>query len=148
MWTSEQYQEYVRTGKKPMDVISRPSGAFNIQINPVSKPRMTQSDKWRKRPVTDRYWEFKNELLRLCESQGLVDLPKHIKKLRFVIAMPDSWSWRKKNNMCGMDHEAKPDLDNLLKSLQDCLCKSDQHICKISELSKIWGYVGSIEIII
>jgi len=30
-------------------------------INPVPKPRMTQSDKWKKRPPVLRYFAFKDE---------------------------------------------------------------------------------------
>jgi Holliday junction resolvase RusA-like endonuclease len=58
--------------------------------------------------------------------------------------MPASWSNKKKNDMCDRDHTVKPDLDNLLKALQDCLCKNDQYICKIQNLSKTWSYTGKI----
>ena len=35
---------------------------ITLNIVPVAKPRMTQSDKWKKRPATDKYWKFKDDL--------------------------------------------------------------------------------------
>jgi len=119
---------------------------YRININPVSKPRMVHSDKWKKRPATSKYWGFKDELIAKCNVAGLNDLPTHIESIDFYIPMPESWSNKKKDEMNNKDHEQKPDLDNLLKSLQDCLCKSDQHISFIGRLSKSWAYMGLIEI--
>ena len=29
---------------------------ITLNITPVAKPRMTQSDKWKKRPIVEKYW--------------------------------------------------------------------------------------------
>ena len=35
---------------------------ISINIQPVAKPRMTRSDRWKKRPVVLKYWQFKDAL--------------------------------------------------------------------------------------
>ena len=117
---------------------------YTFGINPVSKPRMVRSDKWKKRDVTDNYWAFKTELKLNANLQGLKTLPSEIESLLFIVPMPDSWSEKKKKEHDGMPHIQRPDLDNFLKGIQDCLCSEDSHIWKISNLSKIWGRQGQI----
>ena len=39
---------------------------ITLNIVPVAKPRMTQSDKWKKRPVVQKYWKYKDDLKLLC----------------------------------------------------------------------------------
>jgi Holliday junction resolvase RusA-like endonuclease len=102
---------------------------------------MTQSDKWRQRECTTRYWAFKNQLKALW---GEGDLPAAI-GLVFIMPMPASWSEKKKNLMMGKPHQAKPDIDNLLKAFQDCLAESDSYIWRV-DAAKYWGKSGSIEI--
>lgn len=145
-WSAEQYQHFVKTGHKPTIIPIKKAGLFILDVNPVPKPRMTRQDKWKERPVTKRYWSYKEDLLACCEEQGLTDIPAHIKRLSFFMQMPKTWSKVKRNEMCGKDHADRPDLDNLLKAFQDCLCKQDQHICRIKDLSKVWEYNGKIEI--
>ena len=36
--------------------------SMSINIQPVAKPRMTRSDRWKKRPVVLKYWQFKDAL--------------------------------------------------------------------------------------
>ena len=119
---------------------------YRIEINPVSKPRMTQQDKWLKRTCTNKFWGFKDELIMKCNKLGLKNLPSVINSIDFFIEMPKSWTIKKRKEMESRNHLVKPDLDNCLKSLQDCLCKNDQHICYIGRLSKSWAYEGKIEI--
>jgi len=118
--------------------------SFIFEIDPVAKPRMVRSDKWKKRPVTDHYWAFKDLLRLQANKYGLKTLPESIEYLIFVIPMPESWSQKKKVAYEGKPHKQRPDLDNCLKSLQDCLCNEDSHIWQIRDLSKIWGYTGKI----
>lgn len=118
--------------------------SYIFNINPVAKPRMVRSDKWKKRSVTDHYWAFKDELVLQANVAGLQSLPDSIEMLIFVIPMPESWSKKKKNEYEGKPHKQTPDLDNLLKSLQDCLCNQDKHIWQINNLGKIWGRTGKI----
>ena len=35
---------------------------ITLNIVHVAKPRMTQSDKWKKRPATTKYWKYKDDL--------------------------------------------------------------------------------------
>ena len=119
---------------------------YRININPVSKPRMTRSDKWRKRTCTSKFWGFKDELILKCNITGLRTLPGRIESIDFFIEMPKSWSEKKRKEMDGKPHQVKPDIDNILKAVQDCLCEKDQHIHHIGRLSKSWAYEGKIEI--
>lgn len=114
---------------------------IEFKVTPVPKPRMTRSDSWKKRPSVLRYWAFKDELVKqasdkqfeLGDSYGVT----------FFIPMTEGWSDKKKRELFGKPHQQKPDLDNLLKSINDCLKKSDQTIHMI-EASKVWWDEGKI----
>ena len=112
-----------------------------IAIDPVSKPRMTQRDRWGGRPCVDKYYAFKDELSLLWGDQEIPQ-PCH---LIFHLPMPNSWSKKKKALMNGTPHQQKPDIDNLIKSFLDSLLTSDAHIYDI-RASKFWGDKRSIEI--
>jgi Holliday junction resolvase RusA-like endonuclease len=114
---------------------------IKLAIVPVPKPRMVKSDAYAKRPAVLRYWEFKDELMRLW---GDAELPEQI-GLIFTIPMPDSWSEKKKNLMDGKPHQVKGDIDNYIKATLDCLCDRDEYIWNIAA-AKLWGREGSIEI--
>lgn len=114
---------------------------IELEIDPVAKPRMTRSDKWAHRPVVDRYFAFKDALVLLCKKQKYFLPDKY--GVRFYIAMPESWSAWRKIDMKGKPHQQKPDLDNLLKSINDCLKVSDQTIYAL-EASKYWDDEGRI----
>lgn len=114
---------------------------IELKIDPVAKPRMTRSDTWKHRPVVDRYFAFKDHLVRLCKLQKFTLPDKY--KIEFLIAMPDSWSKSKREGMIGKAHQQKPDLDNLVKSINDCLKVEDKYVYHI-EASKIWWDEGKI----
>ena len=57
--------------------------------------------------------------------------------------MPKSWSAKKKVEMIGQYHRAKPDTDNLLKAFQDSLYADDSFIADIRG-TKLWGHKGQI----
>jgi Holliday junction resolvase RusA-like endonuclease len=118
-----------------------PSLPIKLAVTPVSKPRMSQSDRWKSRACTKRYWAFKDQLKALW---GNDDLPAAI-SIKFCIPMPASWSEKKKSLMDGKPHQAKPDIDNLVKSIFDCLAKSDAYIWRVDAV-KYWAREGSIEI--
>lgn len=119
---------------------------YIIDISPVSKPRMVRSDKWKKRTITDHYWAFKDELKLKCNIAGLKELPASIDAICFIIEMPKSWSKELKELNDGRPHLQTPDLDNLIKALQDCLCTQDKHIWRIGHIEKRWGEKGQIVI--
>jgi Holliday junction resolvase RusA-like endonuclease len=121
---------------------------YVFDIDPNPKPRMTRADRWKKRPIVNTYWAFKDLLTLQANRLGLKTLPGSIKSLIFVIPMSQSWSEKKKIKYDKTPHIQKPDLDNLLKALQDCLCKDDSHIWSIGKMSKVWGRKGQILITI
>ena len=112
-----------------------------VDIDPVPKPRMTQSDKWKKRPCVQRYWDFKDDLL-LKLGRDFV-MPECNYHLIFYIKMPKSWSDKKKKEMYLKPHQQKPDKDNLEKSFLDCTCEEDSNIWD-GRVTKRWGYKGTI----
>lgn len=107
-------------------------------IVPVAKPRMTQSDKWKKRPAVMRYRHFCD----LVRVSGVL-LPNGSSVI-FELPMPKSWSKKKRLEMNGKPHQQKPDLDNLLKALADAVHEEDCTIWHYGELIKVWAEEGSI----
>ena len=117
-----------------------------LNINPIGKPRMTRSDKWKKRPAVVRYHEWKDslrsELMRLK-----IDLSNtNVFNFVFIIEMPESWSAKKKAQYVGEAHQVKPDIDNILKAILDTVNKQDQTVFKVS-MEKRWGFEGKIIIL-
>ena len=123
----------------------RTESTFLLRIAPKPKPRMVKSDAWKKRPIVVEYWKWKDELLLVAQQAGLNNLPESGAHITFWIPMPKSWSKKRRNQMRGMPHKTKPDGDNLQKAIQDCLCKSDQHIWDF-RVTKRWAEEGGIEI--
>ena len=103
-------------------------------ITPVPKPRMTNSDKWRKRPCVLRYRAFREEV-----QLKIGALPLNPFHVTFIIKMPKS------RNMEGIPHRRKPDIDNLLKALFDAIYKDDSHIDDV-RATKVWGKEAAIKI--
>jgi Holliday junction resolvase RusA-like endonuclease len=110
-----------------------------IQIEPNTKPRMTVSDKWKKRPCVLQYRAFCDEL-RL--KTGNFQLSSSF-KIVFFLSMPKSWSKKKRDLMRGQPHQETPDLDNLLKAVNDALLEQDKVIFQI-DASKWWADEGKI----
>ena len=114
---------------------------------PVPKPRMTQRDRWKERPVVVNYRNFCDELrLKLPRQLRLPDLAERVQTIdiQFNIPMPEkSWSKKKRMEMDKQPHQQKPDIDNLLKAWMDALYRNDAVIWKVSA-SKMWSIKGSI----
>ncbi|CAM8324105.1 RusA family crossover junction endodeoxyribonuclease [Enterobacter asburiae] len=107
-------------------------------ITPVSKPRMTQRDRWVKRPATAAFWAFKAEVrqLGICLSES----GYHV---TFIIPMPKSWSQKKRAQLNGQAHQQKPDKDNLEKALLDAIFDDDSRVWD-GRVTKLWGEKGQI----
>ena len=117
--------------------------SYHFHTNPVAKPRMTQRDKWKKRPVVDKYYAYKDAMNAEALQMGLPGIPGRIESLIFHVQMPKSWSKKKKEAMNGKPHRQTPDLDNLLKAFQDALCTEDKHVYAIAAgLGKFWSHEG------
>ena len=120
-------------------------------IPPTPKPRMTISDRrpyppkkykgkvW-PRPAVTRWKTFKNMVI-----AHKVTLPEDGAHVIFYLAMPKSWSRRKKEKMLGQLHKQTPDWDNLAKALCDAIYGNDACISDI-RISKYWAYEDAIQI--
>lgn len=112
-----------------------------LVIDPFPKPRMVKSDAWNGRGCVIKYWAFKDAL---NELWGEKELPEQL-GLIFTIPMPIRWTDKKKNIMNGRPHQQRPDVDNMVKSVLDCLAENDSYIWQVNAV-KIWGVTGSIQI--
>ena len=107
-------------------------------ITPIGKPRMTQRDRWHKRPATAAYWSYKAQVRLLG-----IELPESGYHITFVIPMPQRWSKKKRAQPAGPPHQQKPDKDNLEKALLDAVFDEDSHVWD-GRVTKIWGERGRI----
>jgi len=107
---------------------------FNIR--PVPKPRMTRADKWKKRPVVEKYYSFKDNLNLQADLMNF-KLP-HKLSIDFHIEMPISWSKKRKEELLGKPHQNKPDIDNLGKAFLDALVCEDMEVYDL-HLRKFWN---------
>ena len=114
-----------------------------LPVTPYGKPRMTQRDKWMRRPCVIRYRQF-CDAVRASWPAG-VPYPAKGAHITFYLPMPKSWSWAKRDAYRGQAHQGKPDKDNLEKALQDALCKDDSHVWD-SRTTKRWADAGYISI--
>jgi len=112
-----------------------------FDVDPIGKPRMTQRDKWMKRPAVIRYHAYRDTVRWIAKDWAP---PERDYWLLFTIAMPSSWSERKRAAHLGQPHQQTPDKDNLEKAFLDCFGE-DCHIWD-GRVSKIWGLRGSIHV--
>jgi len=115
---------------------------ITLKINPVAKPRMTQSDKWKKRPAVVKYWKYKDNLKLLCFLCRWK--PSEELDITFVIPMPISWSKKKRVKYNDQPHKSRPDLDNLVKAFKDALLEEDSMVHTYENIKKVWGREGQI----
>lgn len=101
---------------------------------------MTQRDKWAKRPAVLRYRDFCDQV----RAAGAA-VPESGAHITFHLAMPASWSKRKRAEMEGQPHQQKPDVDNLAKALLDACLEEDQGVWDM-RVTKVWAVSGGIEI--
>lgn len=92
------------------------------------------------------YVKAKHDLAMLfgaVEVEGSVGV-----KIIATIAMPQSWSKKRKGDMDGRHSDSKPDVDNLAGSVLDALFPDDDKRVVSLFCRKVWGYEGSMEITI
>jgi Holliday junction resolvase RusA-like endonuclease len=111
---------------------------MEIEIAPVAKPRMTQRDRWARRACVLRYFAFRDAFRPVMA----ILKPLEGYSITFIVPMPMSWSKKQKIAMDGEPHMSRPDIDNFLKGVLDCL-PEDKHIWKI-QMEKRWGLTGRI----
>lgn len=108
---------------------------LTLNIEPMGKPRMTQKDKWAKRPVTLRFHAFRDYIRLKTNSYDFSDA--YSVSWIAYFSMPKSWSKKKKKEMRGQRHRQKPDRDNIDKAILDSLMPEDSGVCDGS-ISKRW----------
>ncbi len=105
------------------------------KIRAIPKPRMTQSDKWKKRPCVLAYRKY-------CDDLRAMNFKINIEGffIQFVFAVPKSVSKKERLSRLLGDarHQIRPDIDNLCKSILDALYKDDSHVWMFGA-AKIWG---------
>lgn len=120
-----------------------PVHRVEIPIVPIPKPRMVKSDAWKKRPVVERYWRYKDSVLGYCKGVGF-EL-NEVFSATFVMPMPKGWCATKLMEKNGKPcREKRPDLDNLVKAISDILMEEDKGIWRYEKVQKLWGYEGKI----
>ena len=120
---------------------------FSINITPIGKPRMTRSDAWRKRPAVVRYFMYKDALVAAANRAGIDGSkpPEHV-KIYAEFKPPNSWSKKKAAAHILKLHQQKPDCDNILKGVVDCIWQADQKISKMY-VQKIWAEKDRLTIV-
>jgi Holliday junction resolvase RusA-like endonuclease len=112
--------------------------SFTVPGEPVGKPRMTRRDKWQKRDCVLRYRDYCDRIR--AAAQEISHIPDKIEAFVYI-AMPPSWSQRKKKEMAGHPHRTKPDGDNLLKAVCDALFEEDSVLWS-KHVEKFWCWEG------
>lgn len=109
---------------------------FVIYQQPIGKPRMTQRDKWAKRPAVIRYRQWADKAREQIQHITLPGEPISL-SIRAYFAMPQSWSKRKQAELTGQPHRSKPDWDNIAKAIQDIFWTNDQMVAE-GRVQKFW----------
>ena len=97
---------------------------FVVPGTPVSKPRMTQRDRWQKRPRVLVYREYCDRT-RAAAPPELSARDCYALYIVAHLAVKPSWSRKKQAAAIGQPCRAKPDADNLIKAVGDALFKDD-----------------------
>jgi hypothetical protein len=102
---------------------------------------MTRSDQWKERDCVMDYRAFCDEARLAATGQPFTYL-NHKQFLGYFafahIAMPESWSAKKKKEMAGRLHQQKPDKDNIEKALTDALFAQDSTLAIGGVMAKYW----------
>lgn len=123
---------------------------IRFNITPQTYVRATQGDKilfrigkLRLRPAglkrllrLEKYNKYKLAVELIAKSKKFI-FPPQGAIVRFYVPCPRSWSKKKKKRYHGTIHQAKPDLSNFYKALEDGLLSEDKHIAHV-QISKHW----------
>ena len=109
-----------------------------IDIHPISKPRMTRADRWKKRKCVVLYWQWKDRFSALVrDAFGVLPKDPEIVSWTAFFQFPKSWSKKKREQHMGKPHRNKPDRDNVDKAILDSLFQDDSCIYA-GKLVKLW----------
>lgn len=110
---------------------------FYYQITPTPAPRQVRRDAWNPSPSVQRYRAYRDEIRVLR-----ITMPER-PRLLFLLPMPRSWSARKREQLRGMPHRAKPDADNLTKAIKDATLGEDSQVWD-EHATKFWWDHGGL----
>jgi len=110
--------------------------AYRFDVVPVAAPRMNRADRWKRRACVVRYFAYRDQVRAKAIEYGIT-LPNAF-TVTFYMAMPKSWSKKKKAAHVGKPCQSKPDLDNVLKGFMDALRTNDASVYAVSA-SKFWS---------
>ena len=114
-----------------------------LDIPPCAKPRMTRSDKWKKRQSVLKFFAFRDAVRQYCKTHG-VSLIYPSFDIEFHVPMPKSWSKKKRELYHAQPHQQRPDLDNYLKAWKDSVFEEDSIVWRV-QATKLWtdrsGYI-------
>lgn len=121
--------------------IDRARKQYWFNAVPCPAPRMTKSDKWKKRPSVMKYFAFRDQIVIGANKMGfkLGDTLEAV----FFVPMPDSWSEKKKLRMNGFPCKHIPDNDNYIKAFLDAMSCNDGNVWH-NDCKKVWAYTGCI----
>lgn len=110
-----------------------------LPVCPMGKPRQTQRDKWKKRPVVLRYRAFCDAVRAHWPTD--LDFPEAF-AVTFRLPIPKSRRLLTEDE----PHRQRPDVDNMVKALLDALLPEDSAVHTV-HASKRWTRgAGSITI--
>ena len=109
------------------------TSVITINVAPCSKPRMTQADKWKKRPSVVKFFAFRDAV----KQSSVHNIALESFDIEFYIQMPKSWSKKKKELHNGNPHKQRPDLDNYIKAWCDSVFEEDSVVWRF-KASKRW----------
>ena len=108
-----------------------------LLVAPVSKPRMTRADRWKKRQSVLKFFAFRDAIRQSSAWKTLELLDMDSFKIVFHVPMPKSWSKKKRTQYDGKPHQQRPDLDNFLKAWKDSVYEEDAIVWHV-EATKLW----------
>lgn len=115
---------------------------FVIKIKPMGAVRLNHSCRWKRPPNVVRYFAYRDQLK--AELGANLPIPDEL-DIDAFIAMPASWSEKKKKQLEGFPCRSKPDYDNLSKAVVDSLFKEDQRIWS-GRCRKFWARTGQLKV--
>ena len=117
-----------------------------IPGEPVSKPRMTQRDKWAQRPCVMKYRAWADKARAIA---GSLPPTSRIASLDWVAYFEpaESLSAKKRAALLGKPHRNRPDRDNIDKATLDSLFTNDSGIAR-GVIQKTWDENARVEITI
>jgi len=121
---------------------------FNIQPVPASRPRVTRWSTY----YLKKYSAFRDEMKKLIAEQEIQKLEGLLEvNLYLSIAMPKSWSKKKKTEKVGAWQDGNADNDNYEKAIFDALngvAYNDDCQIVLNSTERRWQENGSITIFI